>query len=210
MQLKSFKLFIKKVVAEGNRLQKHGIDGHPTTTRRFTTMQIIAMLTAIAASVFLNTGFSENFAGFIISFLGIFIGLFTSIVISIFDKRKVLTEKNQEASEVEKQTLKKIKNYFIQFTGLTSYSILLAIAIIILLSLVLIHSSFRTDIYNYYLIDSIDELSFIKVVNFIKVSTLVIHRFFIVYFLVNFFTIITYSITSYFSFLQSEYKKLKI
>lgn len=210
MQYKSFKLFIKKVVIEGNDLQKKNVDGKLTTTKRFTTMQIIALVLAIVAIFFLDEGFTENFAGFVIGFLGIFIGLFASIVISTFDKRQSLFDTGEIISDVEKETLKKVKNYFIQFTGLTSYSILLAIAVIILLSLVLLHSIFRTDIFTFYLVDSISDINLKSIFIFFKVLFLILHRFLIVYFLVNFFTITIYSITSYFSFLQSEYKKMKL
>ena len=145
MQLKTFKYFICKVVLEGNRLQKIGIDGKVSTEKRFTTIQKFAIILSIFSIAILNNGFSDNFAGFIIGFLGIFIGLFTSIVISVFDSKKILT-KVEKASSLEKARLKKVRNYLVQFTGLTSYSIYIALIIIILLSIVLLDIGLNDDI----------------------------------------------------------------
>lgn len=210
MEFTTFKSFICKVVKEGNQLQKKTIDGKYVTKRKFTTMQILAVLLAILSVCLLPKGFSENFAGFVIGFLGIFIGLFASIIISSFDKRKVTFALEEKINEVDKARLKKVRNHLVQFTGLTTYAILLAKTIIMLLSLVLLHEKFSMNISNY---EMIKDFSQVKMENFMNVGgifILVLHRFFVIYFLVNFFTVSIYSLTSYFTYLQSEYKRIKI
>ena len=207
MQFKTFKSFIWKVLKEGDRLQKSSIDGTVTTKSRFTNMQVLAIVVAIISIFLLKKGFTENFAGFIIGFLGIFIGLFASIVISTFDSKRDLMKNDNTISSMEIARLKKVKNYLVQFTGLTSYSILIATILILLLLLVLLNVGFNSDIFEYKIVDTIDDVSYESLLSLIKVLILTLHRFFTVYLLIMFFTITIYSITSYFSFLQSEYKK---
>src|SRR5688572_3331108 len=126
MKLKIFSKFISDVIKEGNRLQKHDIKGDIVQKRVLTDTQIIAIIVAVASLFILPKGFSENFAGFTISFLGIFVGLFSTIVISLHDKSKSLFDDYSKQDEKEKVRRKIIRNYMVQFTGLTSYSILLA------------------------------------------------------------------------------------
>src|SRR5688572_17776905 len=133
MRLKIFKTFISEVIREGNRLQKVDIKGKVVQKRKFTDTQIISLVIAIISLFILPRGFSENFAGFTISFLGIFVGLFTTIVISLHDKSKSLFIDYPMANEKEKARTKIVRNYMVQFTGLTSYSILLALVLVILL-----------------------------------------------------------------------------
>lgn len=208
MQLKIFKNFIKEVYKEGNRLQKVDINGKQHTKRYFTHTQLLSLVVAGSTLFLLPKGFSDNFAGYIISFLSIFIGLFTSIVISMFDKSKGLFQDYERKSPDEQANIKKTRNYLVQFTGLTSYSIFLAILLIVLLTMVLVHDKFKVDISNYHLIFSFQGWNKDSILLFIKVTILCLHRFLIVYLLLNFFTITMYSTTSYFSFLLSEYKNL--
>lgn len=218
MQLSQFKSFLKNVISEGNRLQKVDITGTVSTKKTFTQTQILSIVLSVGAIYLIKTGFSDNFAGYVISFLSIFIGLFSSIVISLFDKSSSLSDKFfQEKAKEESHTanhdeiarLKKIRNYLVQFTGLTSYAIFLAICIIVLLLLTLLHDFFKQDITTYSLIKKLSDLNKKTVFNFFKVFSLLSHRFLISYFLLNFFVINLYAVTSYFSYISSEYKNNK-
>lgn len=209
MQLKTFKMFILKVVKEGNRLQKVDINGNIITKSRFTSTQYIAFLISVCSIFLLPKGFTDNFAGYIISFLGIFIGLFTGIVIALFDKSKSLLDGYDLLDQPEKLKIKQTRNYIVIFSGLTSYGILLALVTIVLLSLCLLNEKFRIDLHHYPIVKNLSEINPQAIYRGLKVMILIIHRFFIMYFLINFFIITTYSFTSYFSYLSSEYKKLK-
>jgi len=215
MQLRTFSSFIKNVVSEGNRLQKVDITGEVTTKNKYTQTQLIAIAFSIVLLFLLKTGFSGDFAGYVISFLSIFIGLFSSIVISLFDKshnlkEKILSEKskaqNNTANPTEIERLKKIRNYLVQFTGLTSYAIYLAICIIVLLICILVHSFFELDLYKFSFVKTIADINRHTIFNFIQVLILVLHRVLISYLLINFFSITLYAVTSYFSYISSEYK----
>jgi hypothetical protein len=209
MQLNHFKEFVSKVISEGNRLQKYDINGKQLTSRWFTHTQILSILISITALVLLPKGFTDNFSGYTISFLGIFVGLFSNIVISMYDKRKnLLSDGIEDKNEIEKARIKQLKNYLVQFTGLTSYSILLALSTIIMLLISLSHEALKTDIRLYTMVDSFSKIKLINLIYFFQASLLIVYRFCIIYLLSNFFCITTFSITSYFTFLSTEYKKI--
>jgi hypothetical protein len=175
MQFKTFSSFIKDVIAEGDRLQKTDIDGRVITTKKYTQTQKIGFLLSVGLLFVIHDGFSDEFAGYIISFLSIFIGLFATIVISLFDKSNTLKEKlveenlareNNTANYNEIARLKKKKNYLIQFTGLTSYAIYIAICIIILLLFTLLHDLFKENITSYHAIKNWSEINLCTTWNF--------------------------------------------
>ncbi|OSZ79152.1 hypothetical protein CAP35_13130 [Chitinophagaceae bacterium IBVUCB1] len=209
MQLNLFKKFICKVYSEGKRLQKHDILGNELTSRKYTHMQLLSKIIAFLYIVFIHSGFSTDFAGYIISFLAIFIGLFSTILISMYDRKDELYTRYARADKVKKETIKKIRNYLVQFTGLTSYSILLSLVLVVLLLLVLLIPNINIDTSKYVLITNLDDLNCTTVYTFLKISALTIHRFLVIDNLLTFFYITIYSTSSYFAFLQTEYNELK-
>jgi hypothetical protein len=208
MQLIHFKEFIGKVISEGNRLQKRDVNGKVLTTKKLSQTQLLSFALAIILLLVLKKGFTDNFAGYTISFLGIFIGLFTNIIISMYDKSKSLMIGYSEKDEIEKAKTKQIRNYLVQFTGLTSYSILLALVCIVLLLISLSNGALKNDIMSFSFINSFKEINFTSLKLFLGLMFLISYRFSVVYILSNFFIITIFSITSYFTFLLSEYKKL--
>jgi hypothetical protein len=209
MTFKTFKTHICKVVREGNRVQKHNIVGKPTTKRWFTGTQVASILIGLAVTLVLPIGFSKDFSGYTIGFLGIFVGLFSSIVISMQDKSTTLYVDWNNKSEPERRRARKIRNYIVQFTGLTSYSILLALVVIILLSATLLNDAFQIDVSKYHWL-SLKQIDLKIAVSSTGIFLIYAHRFITLYFLLNIFFITIYSTTSYFAYLQSEYKKIKV
>lgn len=209
MQLRSFKKFIVITVKEGNRLQRYDITGKKLTRWKFTQIQLIAIFLSALVLFAYPMGYSHAFAGYTISFLGIFIGLFTSVIITMFDKKDTFFKDYKGADQIEKSDIKKIKNYFLQFTGLTSYSIFIALLIVLLLTINLLNEELKLNPFEYHFV-SVDEINYLSVIIFFKIFFTVCYRFLVAYLLLIFFAITIYSITSYFSFLFSEYKKIKL
>jgi hypothetical protein len=209
MEFKRLTYFIGAVFSEGNRLQKTSIKGTILTKRRFTQTQYLSAFIAVVALYLLPTGFDNNFAGYTISFLGIFIGLFTGIVVSLYDKREKLLEGLKDAELTEKGRRVKIKNYMVQFTGLTAYAIVLGLIIALLLSLSLLTKKAQINIIEYSFA-KFSQIGWPQIKNFIKVLMLAVHRFVTLYFLFNFFSVTIYAISSYFSFISSDYKRMQI
>jgi hypothetical protein len=210
MEFKRLKYFISKVLNEADKLEKMNIKGEVTTTKKYTQTQVFSFVISIATLFILRTGFSDNFAGFIITFLGIFIGLFASVVVSLHDKSKTLIEGLETMTALEKAQNVKLKNYMIQFTGLTAYSIVIGLFLALLLSIVLLADGTKSNIFQYSFIRNLNELNVRTVLNFCRVVILCIHRLLVVYLFLRFFTITIYAVSSYFSFLISDYRKLKI
>lgn len=210
MQLKNFSLFLKPIFREAERLQNHDLAGNKITKPKVTHTHLVSFFLGVAAALFLKRGFSDNFAGYTISFLGIFIGLFTTIIISLFEKKDQMISKYELSDQNEKLRLVKFKNYQLQFTALVSYSIVIALLIICLLFGVLLFSQSRADLRNYTFIANKDELSITSLWLFCKASLLYLHRFIVVYLLSRFLTTTLFSVASYFSFIISEYKRLRL
>jgi hypothetical protein len=210
MELKRLKYFVVKILNEADRLQNINLKGELISKRKISNTKIVSFLISLACLFVLRTGFTDNFSGFTISFLGIFIGLFASVVVSLHDKSKKLIEGLATMPDLEKARNIKLKNYMIQFTGLTAYSIIVGLFLALLLSIVLLTDSSKVDIFRYHFIKSIDQVSIVTIWNFIKVSLLIIHRILVLYLLLRFFTVTIYAVASYFSFLISDYRSMKI
>jgi hypothetical protein len=209
MQLSDFKRYASKVVSEGDRLQRYDNTGKKIARWKFTDSQIFSGIVAAVAVWLLPCGFTDNFAGYVSGFLGIFVGLFTTVVMSMEEKSKTLYANWDKIEEIKKPKIEITRNYMVRFTGLTSYSILLALVVIVLLLLTLSGGVFSMDIGKYPLIHSFNEFDAAAFGRFVLVVIAVLHRFFTVYFLFNFFAITIFSTTSYFSRILSDYNDLK-
>src|ERR1041385_310309 len=169
MQLRSFNSFLKIIIKEGNRLQKVDMNGQETTTNKFTNMQLVALALAIAGIFALTRGFPDDFVRDIVVLLGIFIGLFTGAVISLHDKSKDLYTGYNEKGQIEKSQTIKINNYLIQFTGLTAYAILLALATIILLIFNLLFEGFKLNIWEYGFVSKFKDIDRESILSGLKI-----------------------------------------
>jgi hypothetical protein len=211
MQLQKFKQYALDIINEGIRLQKVDINGDRVTKWRYTNLQVITLILSVASLFFLKSGYSVDFAGYVIGFLGLFMGLFTSAIISTFERRdSILKADDSKDKGDELARLRKVKNHLKIFNGLTSYAIFIAIILVLLLSLNLLDPIFNAKIGGFD-IDQLDRI--VKERNYkviIKIGVLQIHRFATTFLLLKFFYISTFSLISYFSYLQYEYNRIKI
>ena len=209
MQLTNLKIFILTVIKENNRLQKVDINNKIITNRKVTDTQVISFLISFAVVIGLTNGFNSSFAGYLISFLAIFIGLFTSINISLYEKKNTIFNNYNDKDQIDKVRLIKMKNYLTQFSGLVSYSILIAIIIIILLLFVLLNDNIIYNIHNYKFLKHFNQINIYSIFLFFKGAIILMYRYLVMYLLCTFFVNTLYAVTSYFSFLQIEYKNIK-
>ncbi len=210
MQLKNFKIFLSDIFKEANRLQKRNIAGQVLTTRKYTDTQKISIILAILGVAILKHGFSDSFAGYTISFLGIFIGLFTTIIISMYEKKDAIIENYLKTDQVDKNRIIKIRNYLLQFTALVSYSIIVALFVIVLLFIVLLSKKTQINIWDFNFINPFKEFKWTYAFLLLQQLLICLHRFFVIYFLCMFFANTIFSVSSYFSFLISEYKRIRL
>jgi hypothetical protein len=221
MQFKNFKKFIRDIIKEGNRLlKKDVITGMDAKGTALTNLRLWSIVIAIASGSFLlRKGFPGDFVRDTTVFLGVFIALFTSIIITLYDKTKDWKDFKQQSlewSKEDKNQFKLTKNLIIQFTGLTAYAILLALATIMLLLISLLGEDFfKSDLYSYInrLISQECASSIFSICNLEDTGSAIIlflHRSLVIYWLSIFFVVTIYSTTSYFSYIQSHFKKFKL
>lgn len=210
MQWGEFKYFVGKILMEGRRLQKVDIAGRMTTRRKLTQTQVAGIIMAVVLYWILPQGINDNFAEYAIAFLGIFVGLFTSIIISLYDKAEGLYENFDNKTSKEKARIEMVRNYLVQFTGLTAYSIVLALMAVVLLLGILLFPNARVNINDYHWVRSWSQVNFYTTGTFVRLAIVSVFRVGLLYLLMNFFFVTLFSLSSYFSFLLSEYKKLGI
>lgn len=210
MQLKNFRIFLKDIISEADRLQRFNIAGQKLTDNKYTDSQKISFIIAVLGVSIFKYGFSNDFAGYVVSFLGIFIGLFASVMLSLYDKKDKLIENYIDKDKQDKARIKKIKNLFLQFTALVSFSVIQALFLIILLFVVLLSKRTQVSIYNYELVTNLKDIHWHEIVLFFQQTFNFIHRILVFYLLSRFFFITTFTISSFFAFLINEYKRIKL
>lgn len=164
----------------------------------FTTLQWIAILLAVIFVLTNYTGLNTNIIDFLLSSLSIMTGLFLALIVVVYDKFKELDFNVEE----DEDKINKVKswNYLRQFNALTSYSIFIALIVISIL--------IGSLLYGYQI--NISDIQFARSFNSIdinltiKIAFIIIVRFCMVYFLLDFFILTIYAVSSLFQFINIE------
>lgn len=216
MLASELKYYLKNVVCNAHKWQKvnindkNGIDNIETKFYKFSFFQYLFIFSAILICLFTESPLNANIVSFIINVFAILIGLLTALLIIIFDKFGDIVLPSK--TDIEIAYHKKVIRYFQQFNTLTTYSILIAICVIISLALSYILDVFMlkisiSDIINYVNMSINDGIN-VKFV--LGASVINLYRIVILYFILDFFYILTYSISSIYSYFNSVYSdKLK-
>lgn len=164
----------------------------------FTLFQKIAIALGIGFVFYSRnkTAFDNNFINYLITSFSIFIGLFVSILIMFFDKLSVL--KKPDNNENEKAIYNQNRNFFYQFTYLTTYNIFIAVLLIALLILPLLFEGFSLPLLDFY--EHICFLIYNKesyFLNTLKLFIYALHKFLVIYFILDFLVLTIYSISSF-------------
>lgn len=176
----------------------------------FSKIQWFFILFSIFFNFILSKGFSENFAGYIISGLSLFVGLFFTFILMIFDKfQSIDFTKYRYSQSMENYPIGvRLKNYFKKITVLSLYTIILSIVLIILLSMTLLFKDFVNS--PICLIDFVTNIKLHPPKLILKTFVLLSYRSLIVYFLLDFILITLYLISSFYDFMISEYNNVKL
>lgn len=202
---KSTAFYLQKLIADGHKWQYLDINGQGKKPKLyFNSPQVVFFLVSIITLFLIKSGFNKDFIGYAIASLSVFIGLFLTLILSVFDKFRSLNLLSPRDTERDKVIYIQTKNFFKQFTALTSYAILLALFSILLLSISLLLPSMNIDIFNYkFLLSS--EYHHIK--NFFFISLLIIYRVTIIYFYLDFLLVVLYALTSMYTYISNNYEK---
>ena len=181
-------------------------------------LKFASLVIAIILTVFVSTGINKDFAGYIISALSIFIGLNISLIIMLFDKFNSTNFDTNNKTYKDKVKLLKHRNFFMQFTSLTAYSIILSLVLIVLLS-ICFSQHFTSSISISEKIAYVWEMMKTdwtpgwswKIFMFaLWQATILVIRCFTYYLLFYFIIILFYSVGSAYAYISQEYENKKI
>ncbi len=206
MQLRNVKRYLVLLIREAHKWQNTDIAGNERKPKLwFSPLQWVFVLLSLIISYSSENFMKIDFIGYIIAALSIFIGLFLSMIISIFDKFRSLDFSSENMSESKRAILIKTKNYFKQFTTLTTYAILISILTIVLLS-ALFFTDFFNQSTNIYPLDFKNGSYML----FGEICAIVFYRSIILYFLMDFVYIVIMAVTSNYVYIYSEYNNVNI
>lgn len=197
MKLNYLLYYIIYLVNEGHRWQYQNLNGSGTPSPAwFSPLQLIAIIVAVTFLFVQPDGLlHENIIDNVLSSLSILSGLYLSLIVFIYDRYKKLNFKDMNETKHIRTW-----NFYCQLISLTSYSILIAILVILILISALLFGE-KTNILDYKFTNHITVVS---VALFFKVSLIVIYRISFIYFLFDFFILCLYIVSGIFQFVHLD------
>lgn len=206
----NFNRLLLDLIKEAHKYQYAGIADTKDEVERkkprlfFTKQQWILVVFSSLVAYFMQGGFNNEFAGYVVSGLSLFAGLFFSFVLMMFDKFRGIDFESFRDNAREVRLGIRLKNYYKKSTALSFYIILLSLLCILLLSA----SLFDMKI-------SIGKVSsdfplVTQVFVVLKGVGGFLYRATTIYFLLNFLWITLYLIASFYDYVESEYDKVRL
>lgn len=188
--------YVLYLIREGHKWQYKDLnDLGKSPTLWFSFLQIIALITAGIFVIKKTAGFTDSTIEYMASTLSILIGLYLSLVIFINDKFKnVKWDGLKDTEHIHTWA------FYSQFNALASYSILIAVIVTCILFGFLLFGV-NIDFANYCWVETWNVKS---ITLFIKLSLVVLSRFVVVYFLMDFFIICIYAVISLFHYTNKD------
>lgn len=197
MGLDNLLYYILNLIVEGHKWQYQNATCTNTSPKLYyTTLQWVAIGLASLFVLTKTSGLNNDIVDYLLSSLSIMTGFFLALVVIVYEKYMRL-EFNATTDD-EKINDIKTWNYLRQFNALTSYAILISIVVISILvgSLLFGHETIFSD---YRFATSLQEIDILLT---IRLSIIVIVRFSLIYFLLDFFILTIYAISSLFQFVN--------
>lgn len=206
----NFNRLLLDLIKEAHKYQYAGIADTKDEVERkkprlfFTKQQWILVVFSSLVAYFMQGGFNDEFAGYVVSGLSLFAGLFFSFVLMMFDKFRGIDFESFRDNAREVRLGIRLKNYYKKSTALSFYIILLSLLCVLLLSA----SLFDMKI-------SIGKVSsdfplVTQVFVVLKGVGGFLYRATTIYFLLNFLWITLYLIASFYDYVESEYDKVRL
>lgn len=191
--------YILKLISEGHKWQYQNVTG---TNKRpklyFTVLQWIAILLAFIFVLTNNKGLSTDTIDTLLNSLSIMTGLFLALIVVVYDKFKELRfEANSDREKIDRL---KSWNYLQQFNALASYAIFISLIVISILIGSLLYGE-QVDFSDAHIVTSIED---INICLSVKIMFVCMARFSVIYFLLDFFILTIYAVTSLFQFINLE------
>lgn len=201
--------YLRKLIRNGHYWQYTNVLNKSKKPKYFfLRLQWFFIVVSIATVMsFLNKGFNNEFVGYTNAVLAILTGLYLTVVISLFDKFNKDEFTKTGLTETQQNNLKIKKNFFIQFTSLTAYSIIISLFCLGLLSLSLLFESLDAQVTIKILIQNWQETKYLC---FFALLGIALYRVVVLYFLINIIYLSSYILSSAYSYIVGEYDKTKI
>ncbi len=202
MKINYLLYYIIHLIDNGHKWQYQNLNGSGAPpTFWFSPLQIVAFLIAITFLFVQPDGLlHENIIDYVLSSLSILTGIYLSLVVFIYDRYKAL-----RFNEMNDTKMIRTWNFYSQLYSLTSYSILIAILVIVILISALLFGE-KTNLFNYEFTSHITIASFAL---FLKMSLIVLIRVSFIYFLFDFFILCLYIVSGIFQFVSSDMNEAK-
>ncbi len=196
--------YVLGLINKGHEWQYKNLNGNGNRPKLyFTQLQLIALLVSILFAYAKPKGLSSEMINYVLSSLSIMTALFLSLIIIIFDKFNNFNFKGENDDE----NIHKFHmwNFFYQFNAITSYAILISTTVIILLVFILMFGK-EIDLSQYKFVPY-KTITSKSILLFFKLSFVYAVRITIVYFLLDFFILCIYAISSIFQYISNEFTK---
>lgn len=199
---KSVNHYLKVLLIDGHFWQRTNVSGKEEKYKYyFSGIQLFILAISIILAV-ITSSFSTDFIGYLLASFSIFIALFLQLIVSVYTKFGDLTF--DVSTENKQVTAIQIKNFSKQFTSLMSYSIIIAVFCAILLGTSLVTDYFNIE--NLYLI--IGDFSSWQII--VRNAFGLIYKSVLFYFLFDFFYLLIYGVSSFYSFMKKDFDSKKI
>lgn len=202
--------YLFRLIKDGHEWQYKNLNGKGKKPKFFFSfLQIIALCVSFIFCLYKPTGLTSDATNHILTCLSIMVALFLSLIIVIFDKSKqIKTTKSISKASEKVDSIHPVKelhlwNFYYQFNALTSYAILLSISVIILILIGLLFD-IEMDISKYNFI-SYELWTKTSIFTFMKGFFVVLMRFCIIYFLLDFFIICLYAICTIYQYIRLDF-----
>lgn len=195
-------LYLNDLIHAGHKWQRQNIIGtNSECTFRFSVFQIVGCLLA-GLFVYKNpSGVSDTAIDYLLSSLSILTGFYFAVILLSYDQFDKIEVPDRGGDEDKKIKVLKSTNFLKQYNALSCYAILLAIIVIFMLIGTLLFGQ-KTDIYeDFEVAGSLKDVALFPTLCF---YALIVWRFLMIYFLLDFFVITIYAICSLFQFLNLQ------
>ena len=197
-------LYLRTLISEGHRWQHKNIVDGVSQKKKYplSFLQALAVILSVWFVYKNPTGVSDTTIDFLLSSLSIITGFYFTVILLSFEQFSKIKEPDKTASDDVKIKVLKSVNFLKQYNALSCYAILLALTVIFMLICTLLFGV-KTNIVELVYINFESSIC-CNASLLLQFSVVILWRFFLIYFLIDFFIITIYAVCSLFQFINLQ------